>query len=224
MSSGLFSLKGKVVVITGATRGIGEGMATGLAEAGADIILVHRGSTDPSTIVKNLESIGSNVSTVEADLSSNEEVDTILPQALKKSPNSTVDVLINNAGMSFSAKKIEDTEDFEWNKVLQVNLTSAFRLAKDFGKYWITEGKKGKIINTASLNSFIGGKYVIPYTASKGALHSLTQALSNEWASKGININSIIPGYIITDMASGIVDDEKKKQSSVEQNSSWKVG
>lgn len=208
MSAQLFSLKGKVVVITGATRGIGEGMAVGLAEAGADIILVHRASTDPSNVVKKLETLGSKVGTIVAELSSNEEVDTILPEALKKSPTGDVDILINNAGMSYYTREAEDTEDIAWDTVLQVNITSVFRLSRAFGKHWITGGKKGKIINTASLYSFIGGQKVIPYTASKGAIHSLTQGLSNEWASKGINVNSIVPGYIITDMTNYIIKDE----------------
>ncbi|CAM9021039.1 unnamed protein product [Wickerhamomyces anomalus] len=210
MSAELFSLKGKVVVITGATRGIGEGMALGLAEAGAHLIIVHRGSTDPSEAVEKLQALGAQVGTVVAELSSNEEVETILPQALKISPTGSVDVLVNNAGMSYYRKGAEDTEDIAWDTVLQVNITSVFRLSRAFGKYWISEGKKGKIINTASLYSFIGGQNVIPYTASKGALHSLTQGLSNEWSKKGINVNSIVPGYIITDMTSDLVKDKEK--------------
>lgn len=210
MSANLFSLKGKVVVITGATRGIGEGMAVGLAEAGADLILVHRGATDPSKVVKKLEALGANVQTIAAELASNDEVDTVLPEALKKSPTGTVDVLINNAGIAYDSGPAEDISDISWNTTLQVNITSAFRLARAFGKYWISEGKKGKIINTASLYSFVGGREVIPYTASKGAIHSLTQGLSNEWASKGINVNSIVPGYIVTDMTAELLENEER--------------
>lgn len=137
MSSSLFSLKGKVVVITGATRGIGEGMAEGLAEAGADLILVHRGATDPSRVVKKLEGLGANVQTIAAELKSNEEVNTVLPEALKKSRTGSVDVLINNAGIAIDSPA-EDTDDDAWNTTLQVNITSAFRLARTFGKYWIS--------------------------------------------------------------------------------------
>ncbi|CCH42925.1 3-oxoacyl-[acyl-carrier-protein] reductase [Wickerhamomyces ciferrii] len=196
----LFSLTGKVVVITGATRGIGQGMAIGLAEAGAELIIVHRKSTDPSSTVEQVKSKGVNVSTVIADVLIDSEVDTILTQSLSKSSTGKIDVLINNAGIYNEQSPAEDSTDETWEKVLQVNITSVYKLSRSFGKYWISNKQKGKIINTASLFSFIGGQEVIAYTASKGAIRSLTQGLSNEWASKGINVNSIVPGFIITDM------------------------
>ncbi|KAH3675648.1 hypothetical protein WICMUC_002565 [Wickerhamomyces mucosus] len=203
MSAELFSLKGKVVVITGATRGIGEGMVTGLAEAGAEIILVHRGATDPSRVVDKLTKIGAKVHTIAAELENSDEVKRILPEALKKSSTGKVDVLVNNAGITHR-DKVEDYPDEEWDRVINVNLTSLFKLARAFGKYWISNNLKGKIINTASLYSFFGGLNVAAYTASKGAVHSLTQALSNEWVGKGINVNSIVPGFIKTDMTDGL--------------------
>jgi 2-deoxy-D-gluconate 3-dehydrogenase len=186
-------------------------MAVGLAEAGATIILVHRGKTDPSRIKAKLEAINNTkVLTIAAELAENSEVDAILPRALELSPTGKIDVLINNAGISYYYREAELTEDIAWDQVLQVNITSVFRLSRSFGKHWIDNGLKGKIINTASLYSFIGGKFVVPYTASKGAIQSLTQALSNEWAPKGITVNSIVPGYIITDMTQKLVSDPER--------------
>lgn len=210
MSASLFSLKGKVVVITGATRGIGFGMATGLAEAGAEMIIVHRKSTDPTKIVEACKAVGVKVHTIAASLEDNDDVDKILPLALEKSSTGKVDVLVNNAGMSRNRGPAEDYSDEDWNIVLQVNTTSVFRLCRAFGKHWISAGQKAKIINTASLYSVIGGQTVIPYTASKGAVNLLTKGLSNEWAPKGINVNAILPGYIHTDMTDDLVQNPEK--------------
>jgi 2-deoxy-D-gluconate 3-dehydrogenase len=206
MSAKLFSLKGKVVVITGATRGLGEGMAVGLAEAGAELIIVHRPSTDATRIVSKLQDIGATVHALAHDASDVKNFDHVLAKSLELSSTGEVDVLVNNAGIA-ELNSPEDHTDEQWDIVLKVNLEAPFKLARAFGRHWIKESKKGKIINTGSLYSFIGGRNCISYTASKGGVHSITQALSNEWASKGINVNTIVPGYITTDMTRDMLSD-----------------
>ncbi|CEP25017.1 kduD [Cyberlindnera jadinii] len=212
MSSQLFSLEGKVVVITGATKGIGEGMASGLAEAGAEIILVHRPSTDPQRVIDKLLGLGAyKVHPLAFDSSNIAGVNQVLSKSLELSSTGTVDVLINNAGIQ-EKNPPELHSDEQWERVLKVNLESPFKLARSFGKYWLDNGKRGKIINTGSLYSFRGGFNCVSYTASKSAIHAVTQALSNEWSSKGINVNTIIPGYIDTDLTQHIMNNPEKRE------------
>ena len=222
--SQLFSLEGKVVVITGATKGIGEGMASGLAEAGAEIILVHRPSTDPQRVIDKLIGLGAHkVHPLAYDSEDIAEVDQVLKKSLELSSTGTVDVLINNAGIA-EKNAPENHTDEQWERVLKVNLESPFKLARSFGKYWLDNGKRGKIINTGSLWSFTGGIDYVSYTVSKGGIHSLTQALSNEWSSKGITVNSIIPGYIDTDMTQHIIQNPEKSQRILQRVPIGKFG
>lgn len=202
-----FDLSGKVALVTGCNKGIGRGMALGLAEAGADIIGVA-GSLElsGSTIEQEVQALGRNFKAYQADLSNREKVYEFIQKV--KDENPKVDILLNNAGIIKRNPAAEHSDEY-WDSVLNINLDTPFILAREFGKDMIAQGS-GKIIFTCSLLSFQGGINVPGYAASKGALASLVKALANEWASKGINVNGIAPGYIATDNTEALRNDPER--------------
>jgi len=209
----LFSLDGRTAVVTGGTRGIGEQMALALAEAGADIILIQRDEMVLRTKSK-IESIGRKAYIYAADLSSEKDVSELAEAVLADGHD--VDILLNCAGI----QRRHPSHLFpksDWDEVLQVNLSAVFTLCRDFGAYMLTRnpdsGHRGSIINVASLVSFQGGLTVPAYASAKGGVAQLTKALSNEWASKGINVNAIAPGYVATDMNEALIADEDRAAS-----------
>lgn len=190
----LFNLSGKTALVTGCSRGIGKAMATGLAEAGANIIGVSSSLEAGSDTEKEIIALGRKFTSYKIDLENrNELLDSI---SKIKSAHPVVDILINNAGTIKRNPAIAYTDE-DWDTVLNINLNSAFVLAREFGKEMV-QRQKGKIIFTCSLLSFQGGINVAAYTASKSAVAGLVKALANEWASKGVNVNGIAPGYIAT--------------------------
>lgn len=206
----LFDLSGKVALVTGGNKGIGKGMALGLAEAGADIIVVS--ATIPlegSEIEQEVKALGRQFKAYQADLSSRESVYAFVKQVQTDYPR--IDILINNAGTILRKPAAEHPDEY-WDQVLNLNLDTPFILAREFGKQMIVQGG-GKIIFTCSLLSFQGGINVPGYAASKGALASLVKALANEWASKNINVNGIAPGYIATDNTEALRNDPDRSAS-----------
>lgn len=197
----MFSLTGKVAVITGARRGLGRAMASALAAAGADVVTVSR--EPASELAAELERAGRRCVPLSADLEDPGEVDTVIPQATKALGR--VDILVNNAGTITRSPALNVTPD-DWHRVLQVNLHAVFRLCQAAAREMLPR-KRGKIINVASLMSFEGGILVSPYAASKGAVGQLTKALANEWAPHGINVNAIAPGYMATDLTRALQED-----------------
>lgn len=206
----LFSLEGKLALVTGCNKGIGKGMALGLAEAGADIIGVS-GSMElkGSDIEKQVTALGRKFYAYQANLADRDSLYDFIAKV--KSSHPVVDILINNAGTIMRKPAAEHPDDY-WDKVLALNLDTPFILARDFGKDMIERGS-GKIIFTCSLLSFQGGINVPGYAASKGALASLVKALANEWAAKGVNVNGIAPGYIETDNTEALRKDEERSKS-----------
>ena len=202
-----FDLSGKVALVTGCNKGIGRGMALGLAEAGADIIGVA-GSLElsGSTIEQEVQALGRKFKAYQADLSNREKVYDFIQKVKKENPK--VDILLNNAGIIKRNPAAEHSDEY-WDSVLNINLDTPFILAREFGKDMIAQGS-GKIIFTCSLLSFQGGINVPGYAASKGALASLVKALANEWASKGVNVNGIAPGYIATDNTEALRNDPER--------------
>jgi 2-deoxy-D-gluconate 3-dehydrogenase len=205
-----FDLSGKTALVTGCNKGIGKAMAIGLAEAGADIIGVS-GSLESSgsDIEKKVQALGRSFKAYAADLSNREAVHTFINKVNAENP--VIDILVNNAGTIMRAPAAEHSDEY-WDKVLAINLDAPFILAREIGKKMI-ERKKGKIIFTCSLLSFQGGINVPGYAASKGALSSLIKALANEWASKGVNVNGIAPGYIATDNTEALRNDPERSAS-----------
>ena len=206
----LFDLTGKTALVTGCTRGIGFALAQGLAEAGADIIGVSTSlKAEGSEIEKAVQAAGRKFSAYQCDFSDRKNLYAFIEKV--KSENSTIDILVNNAGTIMRKPAAEHPDEY-WDKVIEVNQNSQFILTREIGKEMIKRGS-GKIIFTASLLTFQGGITVPGYAASKGAIGQLVKAFANEWASKGIQINAIAPGYIATDNTAALRDDEDRSAS-----------
>jgi len=197
-----FSLEGKLALVTGARRGIGLAMATALAEAGADIIGVssHMESGE-SELRSRVESFGRKFTPLSADFSNRQS----MAQLIQEIESHEIDILVNNAGSIERQPAAEHSLEY-WDRILEINLTSQFVLTQSVGRRMLAKGK-GKIIFTASLLSFQGGINVPGYTSSKSAIIGLVKALSNEWASRGVWVNAIAPGYIETDNTQALRDD-----------------
>jgi 2-deoxy-D-gluconate 3-dehydrogenase len=209
-----FTLKGKTALVTGCNKGIGKGMALGLAEAGADIIGVS-GSLElsGSDIEKQVTGLGRQFKAYQANLSDRESLYAFITKA--KAENPSIDILVNNAGTIMRKPAAEHPDDY-WDTVMALNLDAPFILAREFGKDMIARGS-GKIIFTCSLLTFQGGINVPGYAGSKGALGSLVKALANEWASKGVNVNGIAPGYIATDNTEALRNDPVRSKSILDR-------
>ncbi|TCN21109.1 2-deoxy-D-gluconate 3-dehydrogenase [Mesobacillus foraminis] len=211
MMTQTFDLTGKVAVVSGGTRGIGQGIALGLAEAGADIVLLQR-SEDTSTQEKIL-SLGVRCEIIQCDLMNLDEVKQAIPKAIEAM--GSVDILVNNAGIQRRSPAVDFSEQ-DWDDVLNVNLKAVWILCQQAGRHMV-EKKRGKIINIASLVSFQGGLYVPAYASAKGAVGQLTKALANEWSSQGVNVNAIVPGYIATEMNTALINDPVRSRQIIER-------
>lgn len=210
MGVSLFDLTGKVALVTGCNKGIGKAMALGLAEAGADIIGVSGSlQASGSEVEREVTALGRSFKAYAANLSDREALYAFIRQVQQDNP--VIDILINNAGTILRKPAAEHPDEY-WDDVLALNLDAPFILAREIGKKMIERGW-GKIIFTCSLLSFQGGINVPGYAASKGALSSLVKALANEWASKGITVNGIAPGYIATDNTEALRNDPERSAS-----------
>lgn len=206
----LFNLKGKTALVTGCKRGIGFAMAEVLAEAGADIIGVSASlELRDSKIEKRIQDLGRSFKAYQCDFSDRKS----LYQFIKtvKTDNAKIDILVNNAGTILRKPAAEHPDEY-WDKVIEVNQSSAFILTRELGKEMVKHGS-GKIIFTASLLTFQGGITVPGYAASKGAIGQMTKAFANEWASKGIQVNAIAPGYIATDNTQALREDKDRSEA-----------
>jgi len=206
-----FDLTGRVAIVTGANTGIGEGIAVALAEAGADVALVGRSSADETA--DRVRAAGRRAALIAADLSTIAPVGDVVAQTLSELGG--LDILVNNAGIIRRADAVEFSEE-DWDSVIDTNLKSVFFLSQAAGRHMIEKGR-GKIINIASMLSFQGGIRVPSYTASKSGVAGLTKLLACEWASKGINVNAIAPGYIATSNTAALQADETRNRQIVER-------
>lgn len=201
-----FGVDGKVAIVTGATRGLGQAMALGLGKAGAKIVAVGSALKNLEATVKLLENESIEVLPVACDQRDPAQIQAAIQATLDKFGK--IDVLVNNAGTIKRAPADVHSDD-DWLDVIETNLNGVFRFCRDVGKTMIEQGS-GKIINIASLLSFQGGITVPGYAASKGGVAQLTKALANEWASKNVQINAIAPGYFSTDNTVNIRNDEER--------------
>ncbi|MDQ2769695.1 MAG: SDR family oxidoreductase [Bacteroidota bacterium] len=203
----LFDLTGKIALVTGCTRGIGQAMALGLAEAGADIIGVSATlARQGSDTARQVEALGRRFTAYQADFGQRASVDAFINQMQADFP--VIDILVNNAGIIKRAPAAEHGDEL-WDEVLNINLDAPFRLARALGGQMLKNGSS-KIIFTASLLTFQGGINVPGYAASKGAIGSLVKALANEWAGRGVNVNAIAPGYVATDNTAALREDAER--------------
>ena len=198
-----FNLSGKTALVTGASKGLGEGMARALAEAGADIVAVARGES--ADLNRHVAGLGRTIKWIKADLSDRGQSRSLLAKA--EEMGMEPDILVNNAGI-IRRNDLSDFSEEEWDEVMEINLSSIFVLSKDFATR--RAGRGGRIINTASMLSFQGGIRVFSYTASKTGVLGLTRILANELASSGITVNAIAPGYMATDNTLPLRQDEKR--------------
>lgn len=210
----LFDLTNRTALVTGARRGIGLAMATALAEAGADIIGVSASlEAGRSEVRDRVEVTGRSFRGYAIDLGDRQAVDELV--ATVDRDKLDIDILVNNAGTIRRAPAVEHGDEL-WDEVLEVNLTSAFRLTRALGAGMLKRGR-GKIVFTASILSFQGGINVASYAASKSGLAGATKAFSNEWASSGVNVNAIAPGYITTDNTQALYEDPARHQAILDR-------
>ena len=200
-----FKLDGKVAVVTGAARGLGQGIALGLAEAGADLVAVDVLGTEDT--VAKVRALGRRAVGVAANLMGTDDIPRILATAVRELGG--VDILVNNAGIIRRAPLLEFSEK-DWDDVINLNQRTLFFLSQAVARQMVAQGRGGKIINIASMLSFQGGIRVPSYTASKSGLAGITKLLACEWAGKGVNVNAIAPGYMSTDNTESLRADPKR--------------
>ena len=203
-----FKLDDKTALVTGCKRGIGRGFAQALAEAGADIVGVSASlETSGSEVEKDVMELDRAFTGYACDFSDRDALYGFIKQVKARHQ---IDILVNNAGTILREPAAEHPDEY-WDKVIEVNLNAQFVLSREFGKEMLERGS-GKIVFTASLLSFQGGITIPGYAASKGGIATLTMALSNEWAGKGVNVNAIAPGYIATDNTQALQDDAVRSE------------
>jgi 2-deoxy-D-gluconate 3-dehydrogenase len=203
--SAAFDLSGRVALVTGANTGLGQGLAVGLAAAGADIVAAGRST--PADTEKAVRALGRKFAFVPADFAQPSTVADVAAKA--EAAFGPVNILVNNAGTIKRNDALDFTES-DWDEVMDVNLKSVFFLSQAVARSMVSSGEGGKIINIASMLSFQGGIRVASYTSSKSGIAGLTKLLANEWAKHGINVNAIAPGYFATNNTDALRADQKR--------------
>jgi len=207
-----FKLTGKVAIVTGSRTGLGQGMAFGLSEAGADIVGVDLNNLGETR--KGVEERGRKFLGIEADLSNIKVIEKIMNRSLQEFGR--IDILINNAGIIIRADTIDFTEK-DWDDVMAINLKTVFFFSQAVAKQFIKQKTGGRIINVASMLSFQGGIRVPSYTASKSGVMGITRLMANEWAQFNINVNAIAPGYMATNNTAPIRQDPNRSKAILER-------
>ena len=207
----LFNLQGQVALITGASRGLGQAMAVGLARAGADVAIVGR--TPTPGVLDQIAAQGVRGRFYEHDLADIDGIPALVARI--RADFGKIDILVNNAGVQ-SRHPATDFPRKDWDFVIGVNLNAVFFMCQEVGKGMLAQGR-GKIINIASLLSFQGGLTVPAYAASKGGVAQFTKSLSNEWAGRGVNVNCIAPGYMETEMNTALLADATRSRQILER-------
>jgi len=209
----LFSLKGKNALVTGSQTGLGAGMAIGLAQAGANVVVHGINMKGIPEVCEAVRAAGSRAVEAVADVSDAKACAELVAFTVKEL--GSIDILINNAGIIRRAPAAEFSEK-DWADVIEINLTAVFRFCQLAGRHMLAQGS-GKIVNIASLLSFQGGITVPAYAAAKGGVAQITKSLANEWASKGINVNAIAPGYMATDNTAALRADANRSRQILER-------
>ena len=208
-----FRLDEKVALVTGASSGLGQAIAIALAAAGADVACHARSADKAKQTIETITSSAGRAVAVAGDMAEKRTAQQITDETIDRLGR--IDILINNAGTIRRSPAVDYTDD-DWSAVIEVNLSSVFRLSQAVGRRLVEQGS-GKIVNIASLLSFQGGITVPAYTASKSGVAGLTKALSNEWAKSGVNVNAIAPGYIETANTEALRADETRNRQILER-------
>jgi 2-deoxy-D-gluconate 3-dehydrogenase len=206
-----FDLQGRCAVVTGASRGIGRAIALGLTRAGAEVVLVGRPGSNDATR-EAVVGLGGKVDVVELDMGDLAAVERV---GAELAASRQVDVLVNNAG-TIDRQDTVDLAREDWERVLDVNLNGVFLLTQQIGRTMVARGH-GKVVSIASLLSFQGGLRVASYAASKHGVAGLTKALANEWGPRGVQVNAIAPGYMVTDNTTALREDPDRSRSILER-------
>lgn len=208
----LFHLDSKVALVTGCNTGLGRAMAIALAQAGCDIVGVNH--SDAGDTPEKVASFGRQFYAISADLSQSETLSSVVEEAVERAGR--IDILVNNAGIIRREDAIEFSEK-DWDDVMDLNLKSVFFLSQRVAREFEKQKSGGKIINIASMLSFQGGIRVPSYTASKSGVMGVTRLLANEWASKGVNVNAIAPGYMATNNTQALREDADRNQAILDR-------
>jgi 2-dehydro-3-deoxy-D-gluconate 5-dehydrogenase len=213
-----FRLDGKIALVTGGTRGLGKAIAIGLAEAGADIALVSR--VPNADTEKKISALGRKVFFHAADFSKREQTRGCVPAVIEKMGG--LDIMVNSAGI-IRRNPLHEYLEKDWDDVIEVDLNAAFIVTQAAGRFMLKKGK-GKIINIASLLSFQGGLNVVAYAAAKHGIVGITRSFANAWASKGVNVNAIAPGFFFTDFSVAIQNDPVRTKSITDRTPAGRWG
>jgi 2-deoxy-D-gluconate 3-dehydrogenase len=208
-----FGLKGKNALVTGSRTGLGAGIAVGLAQAGANVVVNGSREDGMQKVCAAVRACGVKAVAAVADVADPKECERLVSLSIQEL--GSLDILINNAGI-IRRSPAADYPAGDWADVLEINLNAVFRLSQRAGREMLRQGS-GKIVNIASLLSFQGGVFVPAYAASKGAVAQLTKSLANEWASKGVNVNAIAPGYMETDNTAALRADPVRSRQILER-------
>ena len=201
----IFSLEGKTAVVTGASRGFGEAIAIGLAEAGADVVLAARTESALQEVAAKIEALGRKALVVPTDMMDKAAIGQLADKAIETFGK--IDILVNNAGLGDSMPFLHMPED-EWDKIMNVNLKGYFLATQAVGRHMF-KAKSGRIINISSAMAETPLPYLTHYAASKGGINSMTKSLAQEWANRGITVNAIAPSYFETDMTESSRENEQ---------------
>jgi NAD(P)-dependent dehydrogenase (short-subunit alcohol dehydrogenase family) len=209
-----FSLKGKVAIVTGSSRGIGKAIAMGLAGAGAAIMVNGRNAESAKAVADDIRNDGGSSLAVVADVSKAADVDRLMQQTLEKFGR--IDILVNNAGISPYFKPAETITESEWDEVLNVNLKGVFLCCEAAARVMIPQ-KSGRIINISSIAGQVALSRLLPYCAAKGAVDQITRVLAVEWAPYHILVNSISPGFVESDLTKGLRENPSRLDALTRQ-------